>query len=66
MKEDNSFGNSDVVSFAKLKWIHTQTTPQIDVINDNMNPVVETIIDKGMVMQGTYEKCGIPMQWTLL
>ena len=29
---------------------------QIDTINDDIKPVIETIMDKGTVMGGTYEK----------
>ena len=36
----------------------TQTIPssQIDAINDNIKPVVETIMEKGTVTEGMYEK----------
>ena len=35
------------------------TSTQIDVINDDIKPVVETIMDKGTAMQGTYKKARV-------
>ena len=48
VKEDNSLGNSDAVLQSSSGSL-TQTIPasQIDAINDNVKPVVETIMDKG-------------------
>ena len=31
----------------------------IGAINDSIKPVVETIMDKGTVTRGTYEKAGV-------
>ena len=35
------------------------TSSRIDAINDDIKPVVETIMDKGTTMQGTYEKARV-------
>ena len=58
VKEDNSLGNSDVVLPSSSGSL-TQTIPasRIDAINDDVKPVVETIMDKGTATtRGTYEK----------
>ena len=56
MKQDISFGNSDAVLPSSSRSL-TQTIPssQIDA-NDDIKPVVETIIYKGTAMRGMYEK----------
>ena len=58
VKEDNSLGNSDAVLPSSSGSL-TQTIPssRIDAINDDVKPVVETIMDKGTATtRGTYEK----------
>ena len=58
VKEDNSLGNSDAVLPSSSGSL-TQTIPasRIDAINDDVKPVVETIMDKGIATtRGTYEK----------
>ena len=48
VKEDNSLGNSDAV-LTSSSGCSTQTIPasRIDAINDDVKPVVETIMDNG-------------------
>ena len=53
MKEDTSLGNSDaVLPIASSSGYLTQTilSSQSDAINDDIKPVVETIMDKGTMM----------------
>ena len=58
VKEDNSLGNSDAV-LPSSSGSFTQTIPasRINAINDDVKPVVETIMDKGTATtRGMYEK----------
>ena len=58
VKKDNSSGNSDAVLPSSSGSL-TQTIPasQTDAINDDVKPVVETIMDKGTATtRGMYEK----------
>ena len=62
MKEDTSLGNSDaVLPIASSSGSLTQTilSSQSDAINDDIKPVVETIMDKGTMTQGMYEKSSV-------
>ena len=59
MKEDNSLGNSDaVLPIASSSRYLTEIilSSQTDAINDDIKPVVETIMQKRTVMQGMCEK----------
>ena len=59
MKEDNSLGNSDaVLPIASSSRYLTEIilSSQTDAINDDIKPVVETIMQKKTVMQGMCEK----------
>ena len=57
MKEDNSVGNSDAVfPSSSGSLTHTILSLPIEAFKDNIKPVVETVMAKGMVMWGTYEK----------
>ena len=57
VKQDISLGNSDAVLPSSSRSL-TQTilSSRIDAINDDIKPVVETIMDKGTAMRGTYKK----------
>ena len=62
MKEDTSLGNSDaVLPIASSSGSLTQTilSSQTDAINDDIKPVVQTIMDKRTMTQGTYEKFSV-------
>ena len=49
------FCQAQVDLWHKLYMLSSQT----DVINDNKKPVVETIMNKGMTVQGMYEKARV-------
>ena len=56
VKEDNSLGNSDaVLPSSSRSLIQTIPSSRVDAINDDIKLVVETVMDKGMTMQGTFE-----------
>ena len=60
MKEDNSLSNSNaVLPSSRRSLTQAMLSTRTDVIDDNIKPVAETIIDKGTTMRGKYEKARV-------
>ena len=60
MKEDKSLGNSNALLPSSSGSL-TQAMPpsRIKAINNIIKPMVESNMDKGTTMQGTYEKARV-------
>ena len=57
MQKDDSLNNSDaVLPNSSRSLAQTILSSRIDAVNDDVKPVVETIMHRGQTTRGTYEK----------